>query len=291
MEFLLLALFVPFLCGDLFGGNEDGDDSGGDPQGADINGSAGNDTLAGTEQAEDITAGAGDDFVAAWSGNDILHLDDGDDAGLGENGDDLIFGGAGSDVVDGGAGNDTIWLGDGDDAIADDETFSGLGLDTGSDGDDRISGGDGNDVLGDWLGSDTLTGDLGRDLVFTVDEVGSGDAPDLNSGGWGMDILIADDGDTLSGGGNDDVFAVVTDELSDAAVTVTDFDGATEQLHLEIDPDTLGFLTAEDVTMTTDPDTGDVSILARDQVMVVLTNPTQFDMSNVVLPGWMQPAA
>ena len=288
MEFLLLLLFVPFLFGDLFGGHEDEDE---DVSGPDITGTPDGEVLEGTERAEDITAGAGDDLVAAWSGNDTLHLDDGDDAGLGENGNDLIFGGAGDDVVDGGAGNDTIWLGDGDDAMADDETFSGFGLDTSSAGDDRISGGDGNDLLGDWQGSDTVTGELGRDIVFTVDEFGSDYAPDVNSGGWGADALIADDGDTMSGGGDRDAFYVVTDEVSDAAVTVTDFDGATEQLFLDLDPFTFAGLGADDVTMETDPDSGDVSVLAMDQVIVVLTNPTAFDPSNIVLPDWITQAA
>ena len=285
MEFLLLLLFVPFLCGDWSGGG-----GGGDDEAADINGTDGPDILDGTASGEVITAGAGADFVAAWSGDDTLHLDDGDDAGLGENGNDLIFGGAGADLVDGGAGNDTIWLGDGDDSIADDAAFSGLGLDTGSAGDDRISGGNGNDMLGDWTGSDTLTGELGRDLVFTLDAFGTKDAADVNAGGWGIDTLIADDGDTMSGGGNVDVFAVVTDERADAAVTVTDFDGATEDLYLDLDPDSFEGLTAADVTMTRDPDTGDVAVLAQEQVLVLLTNPAQFDMSNVVLPWWMQAA-
>lgn len=278
MEYLLLLLVVPFLFGDFFGG--------GSEDAPDINGTDGNDTLFGTETAEEINAGAGDDAVAAWSGDDTVNAGDGEDVVLGENGNDLIFGGAGDDVFNGGAGNDTIWLGDGDDELVDSSFVSDF--DIGSEGDDRISGGDGNDGFGDWSGSDTLTGELGRDFVNTIDMPGTEDAPDVNSGGWGIDTLYADDGDTMSGGGNTDEFHVYVDSdiETDRAVTISDFDSATETIELDLFSESLASTGPSDLLIETDPVSGDVTISVAGQQIAVVINPGSFDASNVVVPNW-----
>ena len=281
MEYLLLLLFVPFLFGDLFH-----DDDGGAP---DINGTPEDDVLQGTGQAEDINAGGGDDLVSGGGGDDDLDLGVGNDVALGEGGDDLILGGGGDDLVDGGAGNDTIWLGKGDDVI--DVGFLDEVGATDPAGDDRMSGGDGDDSIADWVGSDTLTGELGQDLIVSVDEMGTEDAGDVTSGGWGLDTLVADDGDTVSGGGSADEFHVYADEVSDAAVTVTDFDGAREQLILDLDVGAFGDLTDEDFTTETDPDTGDVSVLLDGQVVALLTNPAQFDPATNIEVRWWEASA
>ncbi len=281
MEFLLLLLVVPFLIGDLFGG-----DDAHDSDGPDINGTENNDTLEGTDQDEEINAGAGDDGILAHAGDDTVKAEDGRDVVLGEGGDDSIFGGAGNDYVDGGSGDDTIWLGDGDDVIAPRSLSELTDLDTGAAGDDQISGGDGNDVMGDWLGSDTLTGELGRDLVFTLDRSGTEDAPDVSSGGWGIDTLFADDGDTMSGGENPDEFHVLVDEEGDSAVTITDFDSANETIELDLTADTFANAGPDDLQIETDPQTGDVTISVAGQVIALVIDPGSFDASNVVVPLW-----
>ncbi len=287
MEYMLLMLLLlPLLFGDLFGAGDAGVPA--------IDGTPEDDEVTGTAQGEEINTFAGDDVVLAGAGDDNVNLGDGDDGGAGEDGNDLIFGGAGNDIADGGSGNDTIWLGDGDDAInyyTPEELGQDPSIDLSMAGDDRISGGGGADYLYDWVGSDTLTGELGRDYIDTVDNAGTAQAADMNSGGWGGDTLWADDGDTMSGGGNSDDFNVWIDETSDEAVTITDFDGATETLDLDFDQATFDGLTVDDVTLSTDPDTGDVSIMALDQVVAVLTNATNVDVLNVGLPEWMFPPA
>lgn len=280
-----MLLLVPFLCGDLFGGNDEDDEA------PDVIGTAGNDTLNGTEAGEKIMAGAGDDGIAAWSGDDTVNGEEGNDFVLGEMGDDLIFGDAGDDLADGGAGNDTIWLGEGDDIIADDTLVLDPEFNTGAAGDDRISGGDGNDFLIDWQGSDSLNGELGRDTVVSVDDYGTDHAADVNSGGWGMDTLWGDDGDTMTGGGNADDFTVYVDEADDSAVTISDFDGANETLFLELPADIFDGSVPE-LSAVTDPLTGDVTVSADGKPVAVLTNPANFDLAtNVLLPWWMTQAA
>ncbi len=284
MEALLLLLFVPLLFGDLFSQEDD------EPA-PDIVGSDQGERLEGTTEGEEIYAGGGDDLVTAWDGDDLLRGEAGDDELLAEGGDDLVFGDEGDDLADGGSGNDTIWLGDGDDEIADDGLSPGPDFNTGPEGDDFISGGAGNDVLLDWRGSDTLVGELGNDFLFATDDFGS-DAPDSLSGGWGVDTVWGDDGDTLSGGGFTDDIVVTVDETSDASVTITDFDAASETLFFDVQQDAFEPLTGNDLSMTTDPATGDVALFLAGQKIAHLVAPAGgFTLGNVSLPEWMRPAA
>lgn len=287
MEFLVLLMIVPFLCGDLFQKDDDEDPA------PDINGSAGNDTMDGTERGEEIYADAGDDVITAWSGDDLVQAEEGDDLVLGEAGHDLIFGGAGDDLVDGGSGNDTIWLGDGADEMPDPEDGFDLGPDfeISAAGDDQVVGGAGNDFLIDRLGSNTLRGDLGDDIVVGVDDTGT-TTPDQLFGGWGRDYLVGDDGDTLSGGGFTDEFSVVLNERDDAAVMITDFDSATETLFLEVDEQAFAGATGDDLVVQVDPATGDVSLLLQGQKVVHLVDPAgSLRPGSILLPEWMRPAA
>ena len=285
VEAFLLLLLVPFLFGDLFSNSDEDDPA------PDILGSEGDDTLDGTTEPEEIYGGAGDDGIAAWSGDDTVEAGEGDDFVLAEDGDDLVFGGAGDDLVDGGSGNDTIWLGEGDDETADDGVSPGPEFDTGPEGDDFISGGAGNDVLLDWIGSDTLVGELGQDFLFALDDYGS-DTPDSLSGGWGEDTVWGDDGDTLSGGGFTDDIVVTLDETDDASVTITDFDAKSETLFLDVDRDAFESATGNDLSMTSDPATGDVALFLAGQKVAHLLAPTgDFTLGNVSLPEWMRLAA
>ena len=287
MEFLVLLMIVPFLFGDLFQKDDD------DEPAPDINGTQGDDSISGTTQNEEIYADAGNDVIAAWSGDDVVQAEEGDDLVLGEQGDDLIYGGTGDDLVDGGSGNDTIWLGDGADEIPDPEDGFDLGPDfeTSAAGDDQITGGAGNDFLIDRLESNTLRGDLGDDIIVGVDDDGT-NLPDQMQGGWGADYIVGDDGDTISGGGSTDEYNVVLNERDDAAVTIVDFDSATEQLFLSVDEQAFAGATGDDLAFQVDPATGDVSLFLQGQKVVHLVDPAGgFNPGSIFLPEWMRPVA
>ncbi|MBY6005033.1 type I secretion protein [Salipiger bermudensis] len=129
-----------------------------------------------------------------------------EDDGEGE----LMRGGEESDTLEGGDGDDTVSGGGGNDALG------------GGAGDDLIDGGPGNDLIIDALGSDSATGGMGVDvMIFSDTDLG---APDLVEGGDGNDVLWGDDGDTLTGGANADIFIVPIGQEGAAPVTITDLD-------------------------------------------------------------------
>lgn len=154
--------------------------------------------------------------VVGFAGDDIVRFAD-----------DISSEGRDMDVI-AGAGDDTVILGEGDDSVV-----GGLGADTitSAGGADEMIGGYGNDIINVTNGG-----------TFALD------AADTVFGGAGDDVLSGDNGDILEGGdGTDDFFVrVAPSEVQSmlgtlglnpdaAAVTISDFDPAAEELSIEVD--------------------------------------------------------
>ena len=301
MEYLALLLFLPlFLLGDLGSTSSDDDETSG-TEGDDeliggsgddsINGQGGQDELIGGGGDDTLRGGDGDDIVDGGTGNDELRGGDQSDLVLGFDGDDTLYGGEGDDLVVGEAGNDQVWLGAGNDlAWVDDEVNAEL-FATGQLGDDTVHGESGNDTIWDYDGSNTLYGDEGNDTLVLLDNTSTIDefrTHDRAEGGNGQDSMFGDAGDTLNGGEGGDSFNVIFRDASydgvtsvnDTAAVVEDFDGAVDFLGLQYltegntDPEA-------PLTATTDPDTGDVTLSVDGVDLVILTAPTNFNLSEV----------
>ncbi len=116
----------------------------------------------------------------------------------GGSGDDLIYSVASGDSrIIGGDGFDTIFVnGDQDGTFID----GGAGNDIirGSDGTDRIEGGAGNDFIYGGRGDNTLIGGDGNDALFTANTSGETGRGETISGGTGLDLSNAFEGDISS---------------------------------------------------------------------------------------------
>ncbi|MGO4906881.1 calcium-binding protein [Pseudorhodobacter sp. W20_MBD10_FR17] len=226
---------------DLFRGTSAGDT---------FDGGAGNDLLFGRNGADTLAGGADQDLIDGGNGNDVLSGGADFDWLAGGNGDDSIDGGGGRDILTGGAGDDTMLGGGGDDFLL------------GSTGADQMYGGSGDDFL------DGVSPTNGQSLAdaFNVDERGEitqtfetnfgdaataddidrfmrdlssqdgVDAPDALYGGAGQDILAGNDGDTLTGGADEDLFIVPWQE-GDDPVTITDYSAVDETILVQITGD------------------------------------------------------
>ncbi|MEL6643028.1 MAG: hypothetical protein AAFQ79_03775 [Pseudomonadota bacterium] len=275
MELILLSALLGLgLVIGLVGGDDDGDDS---PPPA----NAGNDVITGTADADRIEAGAGDDIVNALGGNDQLFLGIGSDTANAGEGEDTVFGGGGADNVQGGPGDDRIFLEDGpDQSIGVD--LAGIPQDGGN---DLIRGGGGNDQLLDRFGMNELFGEEGADTINAVDNTGD-NTPDELFGGFGMDTLIGDDGDELTGGERDDTFFGRFDETGEDPITITDYIDATETLTLEFDSATFTTpLSNADLSFNTLTGPDRVEVLVDGTVYAVLegltTTPTNVNVAMI----------
>lgn len=128
-------------------------------------------------------------------------------------------------------------------------------------GDDLIRGGEGNDLIVDGIGSNTLYGEAGNDVLIGYDtpsEISSENAPtpDTLNGGSGSDILLADSGDTVTGGQDADEFWVYNDvDTVTERVTVTDFDPNEDRLVVDVYGNDLSGLTDDEaVDLSETPD-------------------------------------
>jgi len=198
------------------------------------------DTFEGEDGSDTVTGGAGDDDLRGNNGEDWLHGGAGDDTlhggasgdGIsGGDGADYILGGAGADTISGGIGDDTIAMGSGNDiydaTLVEELGLEGLGFENG--GDDLVRGGSGNDVLRDFEGADTLLGGTGNDTVNGTHPTLADSAADMLGGGFGDDVLVGDNGDTLEGGDGVDAFTVAFEFDDDRdEVVISDLDAATE---------------------------------------------------------------
>lgn len=252
MEFLLLLpllLFGGLLVGGIGNSDEDEADNLRPERGEVESGSSGAEELAGTGLddlllglggADTIEGLGGDDVVAGEFGNDMLTGDSGNDIVLGGGGNDLVDGAEGRDLLIGGAGDDVVTGGSGDDLM-----FGSSGVDT-------IRGGDGNDTLVG-LEYDVIATDLQTSAAILQEDLQAYFGPlvttgqldrvsaqmtsgsvtergaDVLDGGTGNDLLLGDEGDTLTGGAGIDAFGIVYTP-GDAASTITDFDYLTERL-------------------------------------------------------------
>lgn len=192
------------------------------------------------ESLADTLFPAGSVNIDAGAGNDNI---------LGSNANDTLSGGVGDDFVTGGEGNDRVLLGDGDDVSGIDfrsidlpDDFKRFPVSSGlvaseaqfEGGNDTIVGGTGNDSISDSFGSNLINGQQGDDFLISVDQDGL--TPDTVLGGHGDDILVVDQGDTVTTSlGADlvtvDVFAGVTEGYQ--VVTITDFNPAEDTVELE----------------------------------------------------------
>ncbi len=262
MEFLLLLL-PALLLGALGsgGGSDDEPPPAPEPEpeadGNIILGNDGINALNGTSVADLVLAAGEEDFVTGGEGNDVIAGESGEDDLSGGNGNDLILGGGNNDTIDGDGGNDALFGGAANDSV------SGLG---------------GNDIVVGGTGADSLFGGTGSDLVFGIDQLpedfyspaelaefrsgidrvfpeatnpqvdrvinelnnwtGTTGADSLN-GGAGVDLLLGDLGDTMTGGDGDDIFSTAVVANNPAATTVTDFvPGADEIVILVANPST-----------------------------------------------------
>ncbi|MDO8984092.1 calcium-binding protein [Cypionkella sp.] len=282
MEFLLL-LALPIL-GFAFSGSGHDDDKPDEPDhtGETLTGGDGSDTLLGTARDDQISGLGGDDSLIGNAGDDTISGSDGDDfvdgsagddqlyggAGndlvLGLSGDDSLFGGRGSDVMLGEEGNDQISLGSGNDVSWVDDEVSNYAFEHGQLGDDVVHGEAGNDEVWDYSGQNTLDGGDGNDIVSATDNQLDGwetaaQASDHVAGGAGDDLLIGDDGDTLTGGSGNDLMVTVHERDDAEAITVTDYDGNEDRLELDVDQ-RVADLSQWTLFSQTDADTGTVTV-------------------------------
>jgi len=167
------------------------------------------------------------ELIGGTTANDTLTGGTANDTIDGLGGDDWILSGSGNDEVSGGAGNDRVALGSGNDIYGGDGSD-----DTGS---DTVRGGSGNDWLYDITGADTLYGGLNEDTLIGAQSGVLDDESDLLGGGYGDDVILGDNGDTINGGAGTDTFGVGFSfgEGWDP-VTITDFEATTEALTLAV---------------------------------------------------------
>ena len=254
MELLLLLPLL--LVGGLVlgGGDDDGENSPSDRAGEIETGTSSAEELAGTALNDILLGAGGRDLIEGLDGNDVLVGEFGNDTITGDAGNDVVLGGGGDDRLDGASGNDLIIGGAGNDSLT-----GGGGDDTliGSSGSDMLRGGAGDDLLigleYDRISGDLATiaeglrGELSRTfggqvrhsilnrVQFDVTS-GSGDerGPDRLEGGAGNDVLMGDDGDSLTGGDGIDAFLIAYTP-DEAVSSINDFDHRSETLTLVLD--------------------------------------------------------
>lgn len=207
-------------------------------------------------------------------GTPAVNLIEGDDSDArhdGTNGEDEIYARGGDDLVFGKGGDDRIFLGDGDDSTV---PFASAPY-FGQGGDDFIRGGDGEDHIVDSLGANQLYGGQGADIVASLDLYESStaqDESDIIFGGFGADVLVGDEGDEMTGGGQADVFVVLVHPNSDEPVTITDFDENEDTGISLVLSDTTDPNAVDDLTNVVDPEDRITQVVQAGGVMISLDN-------------------
>ncbi|MBT6099540.1 MAG: calcium-binding protein, partial [Marinovum sp.] len=134
----------------------------------------------------------------------------------------------------------------------------------GNDGNDGLHGNDGNDSLAGGAGEDVLFGGNGDDYI----EGGSDTVRDFLNGGRGDDLLVAQQGDVLTGGEGLDTFAIDTsagvfaqsaqiidfnanDDHFEIMLDENSFDQGMKNIHIETNNDGLSvvFLNNEEIAL------------------------------------------
>ena len=245
-------------------------------------GEDGNDRIRGLNGADDLNGGIGNDELRGDAGDDTLSGAAGNDTLHGQDGDDVMLGGDAQDVLFGHNANDNLSGGTGDDALQ------------GSAGDDLLEGGEGNDTLQGGLDNDTLVGGAGADVLF---------------GGWGNDVLSGlernatggddDVGDFLNGGGGDDSILVGAGDFVTAgdgadeivlgdwlangeAAQIMDYTASDDSLVLVWD-DSLADTAEPQITLVTDPEAQDQTLVYLDDAIVASVNGTDLMPGDIAL--------
>ncbi|BBK29946.1 hemolysin type calcium-binding protein [Stella humosa] len=156
-----------------------------------ISGGAGNDSIYGGQENDTVSGGGGNDNVAGDAGNDQVN---------GGSGNDILYGGAGNDVIDPDTGNDTIFAGNGNDTVTVGDSDTGNKLIY-------------MDKLQDYVNIISTTGDhvvyLGENNDIAELEANSGDIY-VHGDGGNDEIYAQNSGsDTLDGGNDDDIVAIL----------------------------------------------------------------------------------
>lgn len=238
---MLALLFLPALLGAALLGNffDDNDDDETASDDATPEEQIVKDGFVGTNAAESLKIDSEGGVIDAAGGNDTITGSETSDGIMGGNGNDVIFARGGDDDVIGGQGDDRVFLGDGEDFYGPTAVVKNSDA-----GNDFVRGGNGPDVIVDLLGSNELRGDLGNDLLISLDGVNSDgiyDKPaelgttDTLFGGFGNDTLAGDDGDIMTGGAGSDMFLAVDDEDPEGVdrlkeVQITDFNTSEDSL-------------------------------------------------------------
>lgn len=172
----------------------------------------GRNTVVGTSENNFISTNGGSDFIVGGYGNDLLLGGEGDDAILGGWDDDWIDGGGGIDSMNGGSGVDTLemrfWDGDYElDMITGVTNIAG---ETATNF-ENVNGARGNNTIDGTLGDNVIYGNEGNDILRGRrgnDFLGGGSGDDVLIGGA---LEIANEVDTLIGGGGADIFVLQDD--------------------------------------------------------------------------------
>ena len=134
---------------------------------------------------------------------------------------------------------------------------------------------------------------LGNDTVIGAVAGSTDSTADILSGGYGDDLVIGDNGDTMTGGEGADDFGVGFDfGAGSAPVTITDLVAATESITIGVSADMS--LASMDWSVTFDPasgvatidiwgaeDTGSGPTLLPAETAIVLQNMTAADVANI----------
>ena len=222
------------------------------------------------------------------AGMDTAYGGDGNDSISGGAFHDIVYGGEGNDVLSGDGGKDVLFGDSGDDTL------------NGGDWDDDLIGGDGADVLNGGNGNDALSGvnfsrevspeeiDLLRDEGTPLTGLSLSDAADgadTLDGGAGSDFLLLGAGDTGTGGGGQDSFALYMSQNAEGVTSITDFTPGEDVVQLLFSADG-GAVDADDYTVENDADTGDALILERGEIVARLEGAGEtFTIDDLVLVG------
>lgn len=249
---LLLALMMLGMIGPMLLGDVSDSATDGSDR---IEGGETDDTLAGGGGADLLVAGGGDDTISGGDGTDWIFAGDGDDVISGGDGDDVILPGSGADRVDAGAGDDFIEAADLVDVAA--------------------------------LNASLDTARSFADIVFAYAFDAVADAGDSIDAGAGNDTIVAGPDDTVTGGDGADEIATGDWGQDGPPVVVIDFDPDEDILTYTYREGTA----APTMTTATDPDSGDVTVLADGWPAAVLRNlPLGYDPNRVVVKLWRNAA-
>lgn len=255
-------------------------------EGSDVNdeleGSHGNDRIRGQDGADTLSGGAGDDELRGDVGDDSLAGDAGEDTLHGQDGDDIISGGDQDDVLFGHNDNDELFGDAGNDAMQ------------GSAGNDALDGGAGDDTLQGGLDDDTLTGGTGADALFggwgndvlnglmRNSTGGDDDAGDFLNGGGGDDSILVGNGDIVTAGDGADEIVLGDWLASGEAAQIMDYDPEDDSLVLIWD-DSVANSTEPQITVTSDPDEDDQTLVWMGGTIVATVNGSDLAPSDIAL--------